>query len=151
MQTVDWSKLVSLKYWLEGTVASETANLTTIEQNSFFFYFFVGSFSFLLVIAILLSLLKVFLHPKHPLQTRIPFLATNFFWMGFLGLGWFGLREIQVAFLGARFWLLFELVWFIAIIVWLARYWILFRPMEMRYFKEKVINSHIHGTKKIKE
>ncbi len=141
MPSIEWSKLLTLKYWLEGTTASDTVNLLPVSQGSFFFYFYLAFFGGLIIVSILMLLAKLFLHPHHPLQDKFALLSGNLTWMGILGLGWFTLRQIQVSFLSARLWLLLGAIWFIAIAVYFIRYYISFYKLEMNYFKTKILKK----------
>ncbi len=133
MSQVDWSKLGDIKYWLEG-IAGGVSITPVIEKGSFFFWFFLYLFSILLFLGIALRVAQAFLHPNHPFQNKFPFWGNNFIWMGLLGFFWFTLREVSVAFLGARIWLLVGLVWFLTIIAFIIRYFIVFFPLENQFY-----------------
>jgi hypothetical protein len=141
MPNIDWSKLFTLKYWLEGTTASDTVNLLPVSQGSFFFYFYLSFFGGLIILSILMLLLKLFIHPQHPLQDKFALLSGNFTWIGILGLGWFTLRQIQVSFLSARLWVFFGAIWFLAIAIYFVRYYFVFYKLEMNYFKTKILKK----------
>jgi hypothetical protein len=136
---IDWSKLANLEYWLEG-VAGKTSITPVIEKNSSFFWFFLYLFSAFFVVGVVMRVAQAFLHSSHPLQSKLPVWGNNFAWMGVLGLLWFLLRQLSVGFLGARFWLLIGLVWFIAVLYLIARYFINFFPLEYNYFKKNKLN-----------
>jgi hypothetical protein len=137
MVKIDWTKLVDLKYWLEG-VAGSSSLTPVIDKGSFFFWFFLYLFSGFLVLGITLRVAQAFIHSEHPFQRQLPFFGNNFIWMGLLGLLWFTLRETSVGFLGARIWLLAGLAWFLVIMYFLIRYFILFYPLEVNYYKKTV-------------
>jgi len=140
MNTIDWSKFVDIKYWLDG-VAGNTSITPVIERGSLFFWFFLYLFSSLLILGIALRLVQAFLHTNHPLQNKLPFWGNNFTWMGILGLTWFTLRQLNTAFLGARFWLIVGIVWFSIIIYFIIRYFIVFYKLEYSYFKKTFLNQ----------
>jgi hypothetical protein len=142
MPNIDWSKLINFKYWFEGTTASDTVNLLPVEAGSFFYYFYLAVFGGLVVVAILMLLSKLFLHPQHPIQSKLALMSSNFIWMGILGLGWFTMRQIQVSFLSARMWILFGLVWFLALAYYMVKYFINYYKLEMNYFRTKILNKN---------
>jgi hypothetical protein len=134
MLNIDWSKLTSANYWLEGTNIGETFNVPVIATDSPFFYFFLGLFGGLIIIAILINVYKLYLDSRHPLQSKLSITATNLGWMGFLGLLWFGVRELQASFLSSRIWLLLGLVWLIVLAVYLLHYYLRYYKLEMGYY-----------------
>ena len=135
MLNVDWSKLVDLKYWLEG-VAGSSSLTPVIEKSSPFFWFFLYLFSGILVFGVALRVTQAFLHSEHPFQKQFPTWGNNLIWMGILGLTWFTLRETSVGFLGSRIWLLVGLVWVIVLLYLVIRYFVLFFPLEINYYKK---------------
>jgi hypothetical protein len=135
MFKIDWAKLIDLKYWLEG-VAGSSSLTPVIDKSSHFFWFFLYLFSGFLVLGIALRLVQAFIHNDHPFQRQLPFFGNNFIWMGILGLLWFTLRETSVGFLGARIWLLVGMTWFLVVLYFLIRYFVLFYPLEINYFKK---------------
>ena len=137
MIEIDWSKLVSLDYWLEG-IAGTSAVTPVIPKDSPFFWFFLYLFSGFIVAGILILLIKAFIHSEHPMQNKLPFLGNNFIWMGILGLVWFTMRETSVSFLGARIWLIFGLIWFLFVLIYFVRYLVFFYRLEIAYFRKKI-------------
>jgi hypothetical protein len=136
MPNIDFSKLLTLKYWLEGTTAGDTVNTLPTQFGSFFFYAYIVIFCGFLVTAIVLTTAKLFLHKDHPLQSKFTFLAQNTAWMGILGLAWFACRQTTIAFLGARLWLIFGIIWVLVIKIWFLRYIFTFYPLEIKYFNK---------------
>ena len=136
MSSVDFSKLLTLKYWLEGTTAGDTVNVLPVEFGSAFFYTYIAIFCGFLIVAIILTASKLFIHSANPLQSKFTFLAQNTAWMGILGLLWFGCRQTTVAFLSARIWLFFGFIWVLVIAFWFIRYLVLFYPLEKSYFQK---------------
>lgn len=135
---INWSRFLDYSYWFEGaTQGPGSLNVTpVIERDTFFFWFFIVSFSLFIVVAVLLFILQVFLHNNHPLKDKLPFVASNLAWMGVLGFGWFAMRQISVTFLGARYWLLIGLVWIIFLVFLIGRYFWKYFPLEWAYFKK---------------
>jgi hypothetical protein len=134
MLNIDWSKLFNPSYWLEGSNIGEVYNVPLIETNSGFFYFFIFLFGGFLVLSIVINVYKLYQNKLHPLQSKLSILATNLGWMGFLGLLWFALREMQVSFLSSRLWLLIGLLWFISLIGYFVWYYLNFYKLEMGYY-----------------
>jgi hypothetical protein len=130
MPNIDFSKLGTLKYWLEGTTAGPDVNIIPVETGSFFYYFYVSVFCGFIVLAILLIIYKMFLSPEHPLQTKLGFLSQNF-------ICWFLARQVEVSFVSSRLWLLIGLIWFIAIMAWFVRYITRYYKHEIAYFNKK--------------
>lgn len=135
MPNIDWNKLVDPQYWLEG-IAGSSSITPAIENNSFFFWFFLYLFSGFLVLGIVMRVSQAFIHPEHPFQNKFPSWANNLMWFGVLGLGWFTLRQLNVGFLGARIWLLFGAVWMLILFYFIIRYFALFYRLERAYFKK---------------
>jgi Na+/serine symporter len=135
MINIDWSKLVDLEYWLEG-IAGSSSLTPVIERGSSFFWAFLYLFSGMLVFGVALRVTQAFLHSQHPLQKQFPTWGNNLIWMGILGLIWFTLRETSVGFLGARIWLLVGLVWLLVLLYFVIRYFIVFYPLEISYYKK---------------
>jgi hypothetical protein len=135
MQNISWSKLGEITYWLEG-VAGSTSITPVVEKNSFYFWTFLYTFSAVLILGIVLRVSQAFLHANHPFQSKFPLWGNNFMWMGILGLTWFTLRQVSVGFLGARFWLIIGFVWLLFILYFIIRYFVIFWPLEISYFKK---------------
>jgi hypothetical protein len=106
-----------------------------------FFWFFLYLFSSLALFGFILRLIQAFLNDNHPLQIKLPIWGNNFIWMGVLGLGWFTLRQLSIGFFGARFWLLFGLIWFLTIIFLILKYYFIFYKLEIAYFKKHYLNK----------
>jgi hypothetical protein len=137
MPNIDIKKIFSLKYWLEGSTAGADTNISTVEINSFFYYFYISIFSGFLIIAIVLIVYKIFLAPNSPLQPKLSILSQNFVWMGILGILWFLARQTGVSFLGSRMWLIFGFIWVASLLLWFIRYLMLFYPLEISFFKKQ--------------
>lgn len=134
MSSIDFSKLLTLKYWLEGTTTSDYINVLPVEAGSIFFNLYLVAFCGTLITAIILTTSKLFMNVANPLQGKFTFLSQNLAWMGILGLGWFGCRQTNIAFLGSRIWLLVWIIWFLIIIGLFIRYLVTFYPLERAYF-----------------
>jgi hypothetical protein len=135
---INWLRFLDYNYWLEG-IKNGTGSLfvtPAVKTNSDFYWFFIIFFCVLAIIGILSRFLQLFLNKNHPLQVRIPFFANNITWLGVVGIGWFILRQIEVAFLGARFWLIFLLAWGLAIVYISVKYMLNFYKLELAYFKK---------------
>jgi Na+/citrate or Na+/malate symporter len=134
MSSIDFSKLFTLKYWLEGTTTSDYINVLPVEAGSIFFNLYLVAFCGTLITAIVLTTAKLFINGQNPLQPKFTFLSQNFAWMGILGLGWFGCRQTNIAFLGSRIWLLVWLIWGIVILGIFLKYLVKFYPLERSFF-----------------
>lgn len=137
MPNINFSKLFTLKYWLEGTTVGADSNISPVIFGSFFYYFYVGLFCVMLISAILIMVYRLFLVANHPLHTKLDFLSQNLIWMGILGITWFAARSTGISFIGSRIWLLFGLVWIISLLAWLIRYFIQFYKLEMAFFNRQ--------------
>jgi hypothetical protein len=135
MNQVDWNKLISLQYWVEG-IAGNTAVTPVLESGGFFLYFFVTVFSVLFSTGIILLVLPNFVNKNNPLVPKFNFWGNNFLWMGISGLFWLLLRQIEVGFLGSRIWLLVGLIWFLVIIGFIIRYFTSIFDLEYSYYKK---------------
>jgi hypothetical protein len=146
MPSIDWSKLITFNYWLEGLQSTSGSSIVTpvIDQSSWFFWFYVWLFSGLVILGIILRLATVFLDKKVPTYDQLPLWSNNIIWMGVLGIGWFTARQLSVAFIGARFWLIIGFVWFLIILGLAIRYFIQFFPLELKYYlSHKKNNSKV--------
>lgn len=137
---INWSELTKFDYWFEG-FDSGSMTAPVVLKSSPLFWFYLWFFSAFVIVAIVLKVSQSFLHNQHPLQKKIPIWASNFSILGVLGLSWFLFREIQVSLLGGRFWLLVGGLYFIAFLVYVMRYFILFYKFEMAYFKKNVLGQ----------
>jgi hypothetical protein len=137
MLDIDFSKLFTLKYWLEGTTAGADINILPVTNYSPFFYFYVVLFCGFLIVSIILATSKVFLNPVHPLQSKFGILSQNFAWMGILGIMWFLARQTGISFVSSRLWILFGIFWFFGIVGWFVRYLFTFYPLEITFFKKQ--------------
>ena len=135
MSYIDQSKLLDVKYWLEG-IAGNSSVTPVVQMNSFIYFLFIYTFASFIVIAIILFVSNQFLNNRNPLKNKLPFLANNLFWMGTLGLLWFTLRQTQVGFLGARIWLIIGLCWFIVVMFFTIKYIFQNLALEMRYYSK---------------
>lgn len=136
MPNIDFSKLASLKYWLEGTTAGVDVNIIPVEFGSFFYYFYVSIFSGLIILAILLIIYRLYISQDHPLQSKLDFLSQNLIWMGILGSLWFLARQVEISFVSARLWLIFGFIWFLAVMFWFLRYYFWYYPLELSFYKK---------------
>lgn len=142
MSEIDWSKFISLEYWLEG-IAGATSIVPVIERDSFFFWFFIWIFFIIFSIAIAFKVSASYLHPENPVKDKLELIYTNLVWIAIVGNFWFLFRQFQVGFLGARFWLLVLLFWFILLVFYLTRYFSLYFRFEYLYFKQKVLQEKV--------
>jgi hypothetical protein len=133
---INWSKFIDYSYWFEGLQNNPGAPVlvSKLANNSWFFWFFLILFGSFITIGILMKLFQLILHREHPLQTQFPFWSNNLIWMGLLGIVWFLCRQVQIAILGTRPWLLVGLVWFLVILGLAIRYFVKFYFLELRYF-----------------
>jgi hypothetical protein len=138
MTKIDWSKFISLEYWLQG-IAGPSSSTPVLERGGFFYWFFLYSFFIIFTTGIILSLFSFYLHLENPIREKASFLAKNIIWISIVGNFWFLFRQFEVGFLGARFWLLVLLAWFLSIVFYLLRYYILYFKFEYLYFKQKVL------------
>lgn len=134
MPTIDWSKLATLDYWLQG-IAGESFGAPFVEVDSFFYWFYLNVFASLIVIGILWKVSRAFIDINHPIQKKIPFWSTNLIWLGIVGLFWFLMREINIGLLGARVWLLVMLAYVLVILYFAVRYFKDFYFIEYAYYK----------------
>jgi hypothetical protein len=140
MSNINWSKLSDIKYWLEG-IAGNSSLTPIIPINSFIYNLFVYSFGTFAIIGIIVLVTNQFLKDKNPLKSKLPFIGSNFLWMGLLGFLWLTLRQTQVGFLGARIWLLVGAIWFLTIMFFILKYVILYMRLEMQYYSK--LNSKV--------
>jgi hypothetical protein len=145
MATINWNNFIDPQYWLDGFTGGANNVITTPpidrQEQAFLFNTILYGFTFFIVAGILLRILQLVLHYKHPLQEKLPFWGNTSIWMGILGTLWLLSRQIQIAFLGARLWLLFGLIWLLVMIFLAGRYFFKFFPLEMRYFTTKVLTN----------
>lgn len=141
MPQIDWNKLVSLEYWLEGIAGGAISSTPVNEANSFFFYFWLNLFSWIFIIGIVIRFSQAFLHDKHPFQNKLPFWGNNAIWFGILGLFWFVSRQIEIGFLGSRLWILSFVIWGLVILGLSIRYFIVFFPIEWAYYKKILLDQ----------
>ena len=115
---IDWAKLIDYKYWFQGFINTTGSLFVTppVQKDSIFYWSFIIAFSLILVSGVILKTTQLFLNKNHPLQFRIPFLSDNLIWLGIVGLSWFVLRQIEVAFLGMRIWLIPMGIWLVGIL-----------------------------------
>lgn len=142
MPEIDWSKFISLEYWVEG-IAGNSSITPVIERGSFFFWFFLFLFLLVFAIGVVFKVYATYLHPENPIKEKSELLSTNLVWLAIVGNFWFLARQFQVGFLGARFWLLVLAFWFIMIVIYLVRYFSLYFRFEYLYFKQKVLQEKL--------
>lgn len=149
--SINWSRFIDPIYWLEGIISEPGAALVTpvIDSGSKFYWFFLILFTVFVNAAIFLKIINIFLNEEHPLKSKIPFYSDNLIWMGILGFAWFISRQLSLAFIGARIWLIVGLVWFGIISFYKLRYLIKFFPLELRYYKQNLASKiKVANTKK---
>ncbi len=135
---IDWLKLIDYKYWFQGFINTTGSLFVTpaVQKDSIFYWSFLIAFSLIIISGIILKVLQLFLHKNHPLQFRIPFLSDNLIWIGIVGISWFVLRQIEVAFLGMRIWIIPMGIWLTAILGISIKYMFNFYKLELSYFKK---------------
>lgn len=138
LNSINWNNFINPKYWLEGISGGAGSALVTpvLPINSQFYWFFLYLFSGLIISACFLQLVKIFLNPNNPIVPRLPFIINNYTWMGIIGFFWFISRQLSIAFLGGRFWLLLLLFWGLFIGFFTLKYMLKFYPMEMKYYRQ---------------
>ena len=140
MPEIDWTKLISLEYWLEG-VAGNQSITPVLERYSFFFWSFLAVFSFVFMLGVIFKLVTFYLHFENPLKEKFSIISANLIWLSIIGDFWFLFRQFNVGFLGARFWLLVLLLWFLIFAGYLIRYFLVYFKFEYLYFKQKVLHE----------
>lgn len=135
---IDWMKLLDYKYWFQGFINTTGSLFVTpaVQKDSIFYWGFIIAFSAIIITGILSKTFQLFLNKNHPLQFRIPFFGDNLMWIGIVGLSWFVLRQIEVAFLGMRIWLIPIGLWLVSILAISIKYLFNFYKLELRYFKK---------------
>lgn len=131
---IDWNRLISLEYWMEGFVGG-SASTPINSQGDFFFWFWLYIFTGLFVLGFVINTALSFAPPELPFKKNAPFWANNIIWMGVLGVVWFLSRQLEIGLLGARFWILIGLVWAGLILIRVIRYLFWFFPLEFAYYK----------------
>jgi len=139
MPEIDWNKLKTLEYWLAG-FAGNTAITPTLEMYSFFFWTFISIFSIVFSIGVGFKVSTAYFDPNNPLVGKFNIFGNNLIWVGIMGMSWFLFRQIQVGFLGARFWLLVLGIWVVGLGVYAGRYFALYYKFENLYF-QKVLKT----------
>jgi len=135
-QNIDWSRIIKPDFWLEG-IAGQNLISQPISENGFRNLFLL-IFSIFLIGGILLRLIKVFIPIQHPLQPKLNLWTGNFIWMGILGILWWLFNQWgPLLFIGSKLWLIFGLVWFLATIYFILKYFITDFRLELIYFKKK--------------
>jgi len=136
MPEINWNKLLTLDYWLEG-LAGQNVSTPFIQPESFFYWFYLYLFSSLIVAGIVIRCAMAFIHERHPIQKRIPMLSTNVIWIGIVGLMWFLARQTNFVMVGARMWILVLLAWGLIVAYLFIRDMIYFYPVERAYFRKQ--------------
>jgi hypothetical protein len=139
LNSINWSQFLNPLYWFEGVISTPGSALVTpvLDSSSQFFWFFLTLFTVFINLSIMVKIVRLFLNENHPLKNIIPIYTDNFIWMGILGYMWFISRQLSLALMGARFWLLIGLVWFLVVIFFLLRYLIKFFPLEIKYYNSQ--------------
>jgi len=140
MPSINWENFAKLEYWFQG-IAGESAVTPPLEKGSWFFWFFIWLFTAFFVLGIGFKLIPTFAHSQNPLSPKLNFWGNNLLWMGILGAGWLSVRQLSVGFLGARFWLVVGLIWFLVILSFAIRYFVNFYHFELVYFKKSVLKK----------
>lgn len=143
MSEINWNKLASLEYWLEGIAggAGSSYTIRPVDMSSSFFWVYLYSFSVLFLLGIMIRVSQAFIHEENPFQAKFPSLGNNFISMGILGYFWFFLRQTQITFLGTRIWLIFGVIWFLILGYWFVSYLFTFYGIEMNYFKKEILGK----------
>jgi hypothetical protein len=136
MVNIDWNKLVTLDYWLEG-IAGDSFGAPFIEVGTWSYWFYLYFFSTLIVIGILWKVYRAFLDSEHPIQKKIPFWSSSLVWLGLIGLFWFLMRQIDIGLLGARLWLLVMGGYVLVVMYFAADYFRKYYPIEINYYKQQ--------------
>ncbi len=132
MLELNWSEVWTAGYWFRG-MNGESADV--LLQSSSWFWFYLILFSATTIVGILLTLLKSFINTEHPFEKKLSLWSANFVTLGVIGLSWFFCRELSLQFLGARIWLAVGLLYILIVLGFLARYFIMFYPMEIQYYR----------------
>lgn len=133
---IEWSKLASPDFWLEGIAGQNLISQPLSEDG--FRNFFLVLFAGFLVSGILIRLIKLFLPLEHPLQPHIGLWTANFIWMGALGLMWWLFNQLgPLLFIGSKLWLLVGLIWFLVVLFLIIKYFITDYKLEINYFRTK--------------
>lgn len=140
---INWSEFSKFDYWFAG-ISGNISITPPIETNSQFYWFFLWLFSLIISSAILIKFATIFLHAQHPLVEKINFWGDNVLWIGILGNFWFLCRQLSVGFLGARLWLWFLLIWFLVLVGFIIRYFLVTFQLEYLYYL-KHYRSDLHS------
>lgn len=115
---------------------------TVLKSGDYWFWIFLSFFALNLIVVILMHFFKSFLSPDHHWSKFISMLAPHLWVVGSFGLFYFVMRQIQIAFLGAGFWLIFISIYFIFIVYLIIKHFWIFYPINKDYYnqtKEKLI------------
>ena len=142
MISINWSRLSTFDYWLEGLQNNAGSYTTpTIPKESSFFWLFLNGYTTLICIGLVILFVKSLLHSKHPLQLKLPFIANNLIWMGITGISWFLCRQLEIWLLGSRIWILVNIIWIGVLLTLSIRYLSQFYPLELRYYRKNYKNE----------
>ncbi len=143
MPKINWGNFIDPEYWLEGIAGSRGTQdgqqpgiSLIIQADSWFFWAYLTIFATFVILGILLRASQAFFDEKHPLQKKFPAWSGQLALMGVLGFCWFFFRQINTTFLNSRIFLLFGLIWVIAFLVWVGRYFVKFYPLEILAYKK---------------
>jgi hypothetical protein len=134
---VDLGSFLRWEYWTEGFVGSNALYYTpslSITSSNFWvlLWFFVG----LIIAGSGVTLYRLWTDDANPLKKRLSMISSNFITIGLLGLAWFMSRMLNFRFLSGRFVLLGILVYLAIVLFLIARYAILFFPIEWKYYQK---------------
>jgi hypothetical protein len=135
MNYIDWNKLIDFKYWFEG-VSGGSASTPPVEVYSFYFWFLTTLPVTLFLVGIILKVSKSFLNIDNPLVEKFDQWGSQAIWIASLFSVWFLLRQMNIGFLGARFWTLILAVWFLTSLFFIYKYFSFLFQVEYLYFKE---------------
>lgn len=130
---INWSKLTTLEYWLEGI--ANTSEAPYIEYDTYFYWFYLYVFAVLIITGIVWKVALVFVDNAHPIQKRSPFFSSSLIWLGLFGIFWFVMRQINIGIFGARLWLFPMLLYVIFMVYYGIRYYRTRYSIEIQYYK----------------
>jgi hypothetical protein len=133
---IDWSKLIDIQYWFEGIIGT-SATTPPVENESFFYWFFLTLFAVIIIVSVVGRVAISYLPTDHPIHDKLDAWTNNTAWIGTLGVLWFLARQVNVGFLGARFWLLVLALWFVILMYFALKYLLTLYPIEAIYYREK--------------
>lgn len=100
-----------------------------------YFWILLLFFTIPLICSIWFSTVYKF-NQENPLYKYLRLISTHLAIFGSLGLFYFLMKEVQIAFLGAGFWMYFFISYLFIMAYITGRYFIYFYPIERDYYKE---------------